>query len=173
LGTDLAFDDWRDPAARRLAHVFESHAELVTVERAVVAFAQARARAEHGLEAVAADLVALLRLAWPSAGYAWGDWVDPVGLLARALGAWAIERVAAGRILAARFHAGETVAALGSSRMVAVMPAYGVGGAIRDVTSDFAGLAALDEVGVTIGAQVFADDAAATFRSLAGAPVGS
>jgi hypothetical protein len=237
-GTDLAFDEWCDPATRRLADVFESRAELVTVEWAVVAFAEARAGADHAAEAVAADLVALVRLAWPSAGHAWGDWVDPVGLLARALGAWAIERaagsecsecidpvtglvtasflkarlrelhdqsqalaisasatfgavvvdlelsavaapdrigvrVAAGRILAARFRAGETVAVLGSSRMVAVMPAYGVDRAMRDVTSDFAGLAALDEVGVTIGCQVFADDAAATFRSLAGASAGS
>jgi hypothetical protein len=35
-----------------------------------------------------------VRLAWPSAGYEWDGWIDPLGLLARALGAWAAERVA-------------------------------------------------------------------------------
>src|SRR5512132_873620 len=91
-GSDLAFDEWADPSTVQLAAAFESGADLYEVERAVVAFAQARAGAEHSAEAVAADLVALVRLAWPSSGRVWVDWVDPVGLLARALGAWAIER---------------------------------------------------------------------------------
>lgn len=237
-GSDLAFDEWADPSTVQLAGAFESGADLYEVERAVVAFAQARAGAEHSAEAVAADLVALVRLAWPSGGRVWVDWVDPVGLLARALGAWAIERergtacgdcvdpvtglvsatflrerlrelhgqcqafaisppvtfgavvvqfelggvaaperigvrVAAGRILAARFRAGETVAALSSSRLVAVMPAYGIDRAISAVTADLAELAALDGVGLTIGRLAFADDAPATFSSLAGTSVGS
>ena len=55
-------------------------------------------------------------------------------------------RAAAGRVLASRFRAGETVAALSPSRMVVVMPAYGIDRAIRDVTADLAELAALDGV---------------------------
>jgi hypothetical protein len=237
-GTDLPLGEWADPATRRLADAFDGPADLVAVEAAVVAFAQARAGAGHPAEAVAADLVALVRVAWPSAGDLWSDWVDPVGLLARALGAWAAERetvlgcidctdpvtglvsaaylrarvhelhaqcralaisppatfgavvvqlqlgavtpperigvrVAAGRTLAARFRAGETVAALGSSRLVAVMPAYGVDRAVGDVTTDLAGLAVPDGAGVTIGRRAFAPDAAATFESLAGISVGS
>jgi hypothetical protein len=237
-GTDLPLGEWADPATRQLADAFDGPADLVAVEAAVVAFAQARAGAGHPAEAVAADLVALVRVAWPSAGDLWSDWVDPVGLLARALGAWATERetglgctdcidpvtglvsaaylrarvhelhaqcqalaisppvtfgavvvqlelsavalperigvrVAAGRILAERFRAGETVAALGSSRLVAVMPAYGVDRAVGDVTTDVAGLAVPDGAGVTIGRRAFAMDAAATFGSLAGTSVGS
>jgi hypothetical protein len=238
-GASLPFAEWADPATGRLADVFASDADLDVVERAVVAFAEARAGADHTAEAVAADLVALVQLAWPSAGHEWSDWVDPVGLVARALGAWAIERdgilrtggqtvdpvtglvgdqylrprlrelhdqcrglaispaatfgavvvqlelsavaaperigvrVAAGRILAHRFHTGETVAVLGSDRIVAVMPAYGIDRALGAVQADLAGLAALDGVGLTIGRAAFADDADATFRSLAGTSVGS
>jgi hypothetical protein len=82
-------------------------------------------------------------------------------------------RVAAGRILASRFRGGETVAALGSNRLVAVMPAYGIGRAISDVTADFAGLSSPDGVGITIRHQPFTDDAGTTFSSLAGTSVGS
>jgi len=236
--TSLPLSEWADPATRHLADAFESGADLVAVEEAVVAFAQARAGAEHPAEALAADLVALVRLAWPTAGHEWSDWVDPVGLLARALGAWAVERdsragcvecqdpvtglvsghflrarlrelhdqcralaisapltfgavivdlelsavaaperigvrVAAGRILASRFRAGETVAALGSSRLVAVMPAYGIGRAIDEVTADFARLSPSGGVRVTVQRRRFADDADATFQSLAEASVGS
>jgi hypothetical protein len=236
--TSLPQAEWADPATRHLADVFESGADLVAVEEAVVAFAQARAGADHPAEALAADLVALVRLAWPTAGHERSDWVDPVGLLARALGAWAAERdgrngclecydpvtglvsghflrarvrelhdqcraldisapltfgavvvdlelsavtaperigvrVAAGRILASRFRAGETVAALGSSRLVAVMPAYGIGRAIRDVTAEFAALSRSRGLGVTVQRRRFADDPDATFQSVAGASVGS
>jgi hypothetical protein len=237
-GTRLLFDEWADPATRELADVFERGADLADVEQAVVGFAQARAGADHDADAVTADLVALVRLAWPTGLGTWGGTVDPVGLLARALGAWAAERtaaaacaecldsvtglvtahylkerlrelhdqcqalaisppvtfgavvvqlelgavtaterirvrVAAGRILASCFRAGETVAALGTSRMAAVMPAYGIDRAIKTVTSDFAGLTALDGVGVTISRQAFASDASATFTALAGTPVGA
>ncbi len=237
-GTDLLFDEWADPATSDLAAAFARDAAPTTVEQAVVAFAQARAGAGHGVDAVTADLVALVRLAWPTGRGTWGETIDPVGLLARALGAWAVEhtaaamcsecvdavtglvtahylkervrelhdqcralsisppvafgavvvqldlgaatatdriwaRVAAGRILAARFRAGETVAAPSSCRMTAVMPTYGIDRAVSDVTSDLAELAALDGVGVTVGRLAFASDAAATFSSLAGTSVGS
>lgn len=237
-GTALLFDEWADPATRDLAAIFERSADVDTVEHAVVAFAQARAGSDHDVSAVTADLVALVRLAWPTGLGTWGEMVDPVGLLARALGAWAVEhtaaatcgdcvdtvtglttshylrervrelhgqcqalaisppmtfgalvvqldtravtapermgvRVAAGRILASRFRAGETVAALTPARMAVVMPAYGLDRAVHDVTTDFAALAALDGVGVTIGRQAFASDAATTFTSLAGKPVGT
>jgi hypothetical protein len=237
-GTHLHVDEWADPATRDLAAVFDRSADIATVEHAVVAFAQARAGADHEVEAVTADLLALVRLVWPTDRSTWVDSVDAVGLMARALGAWAAEhtaaaacgdcidsvtgldtpyylkerirelhdqcralaisprvtfgamvvqlelgavtaterigvRVAAGRILASRFRAGETVAALGTSRMAVVMPAYGIDRAIDDVTSDFAGLAALGGIGVTIGRQAFATDASATFTLLAGAPVGA
>ncbi len=238
-GTSLPFAEWADPATGRLAGAFARGADLVEVEQAVVAFAEARAGAEHPAEAVAADLVALVRLAWPTGGHAWDDWVDPVGLLARALGAWASQRagdprcgsdcidpvtglvgarflrvrlhelhgqcraldisapatfgavvvqfelsavaaperigvrVAAGRILADRFRAGETVAALSPQRMVAVMPAYGIDRAISDVSVGLAELAALDGVGISIGRRAFAEHAGATFASLAGTSVSS
>lgn len=236
-GTDLAFDEWADPATGDLAAAFDHPTDLASVERAVVAFAQARAGADHGVEAVAADLVALARMAWPSGRVGWVDGVDPVGLLARALGAWAVERaaatsasgcidpvtrlatgpylrervrelhrqcralaisppgafgaviveldlapavateriafrVAAGRLLAARFRAGETAAAVAPGRLVAVMPAYGVDRARDDVRVDFARLAARGGLGVAVTRQAFADDASATFASLAGTPVG-
>lgn len=90
----ISFDEWCDPAARRLASVFAVEADLSVIEDAVVAFAQARAGSDHSAGEVAADLVALVRLAWPTAGHEWNGWIDPVGLLARALGAWAVERVA-------------------------------------------------------------------------------
>jgi hypothetical protein len=93
-GTSIGFDEWCDPAARYLAAVFGPGADLAVIEEAVVAFAQARAGADHSAAAVAGDLVALARLAWPSSGHEWDGWIDPLGLLARALGAWAAERVA-------------------------------------------------------------------------------
>lgn len=232
-GTRLALDEWADHATADLAAAFDAPVDLATVEQAVVGFAQARAGADHEADAVAADLVALLRLAWsPTAGEGEGS-VDPVGLLARALAVWAGERaalsacagsmdpitglatgeylrrrvhelhdqcralaippgrafgavvvrldvtalpaadrvgirVAASRRLATRFRAGETVAAAARTRMVAVMPAYGLDRGARAVALDLAELAALDGVGVAIGRQAFAGSAAATFRSLAG-----
>jgi hypothetical protein len=236
--TPLLFAEWADPATRDLAAVFDRDADPAAVEQAVVAFAQARAGAGHGIDAVTADLVALVRLAWPTGLGTWGDTIDPVGLMARALGAWAGEhaaaarcgecldaatglvtahylrervrelhdqcralaisppmafgavvvqlqltaatatermgvRVAAGRILASRFRAGETVAAPNPSRMAAVMPTYGIDRAVHDVTSDLAELAVLDGVGVTVGRLAFASDAQTTFMSLAGTSVGS
>ncbi len=238
-GTEVPYEEWADPSTRRLAVTFEAGADLVQVEYAVVAFAQARAGADHSAESVAADLVALVRLAWPSGGRVWVDWIDPMGLLARALSAWAIERetsracqgecydpvtglvsatylrarldelhgqcealmisppvtfgavvvqlelsavavperigvrVAAGRILAARLRAGETVAALNSNRLVAVMPAYGIDRCMGEVASDFAEIDGRDGVRVSINRMAFANDAGATFSSLAGTSVGS
>lgn len=240
-GTPIDFDEWCDPAARRLGAVFGPGAELATVEEAVVAFAQARAGADHTAEDVAADLVALVRLAWPTVGHEWDGWIDPLGLLARALGAWAAERVAvassvdcvdpstglvtarflerrllelhaqcealaisppltfgsvvvqlglgvvaapertgvrvaAGRILAGRFRAGETVAALSSSRttsrMAAVMPAYGVHRAVADVRNDLADLAQGEGVVLAVGRVPFGDDAGATYTALVRSTVG-
>jgi hypothetical protein len=236
--TPLLFDEWADPATSALAAAFSRDADLDTVEDAVVAFAQARAGADHGAEAVSADLVALVRLAWPSGRGTWGEDVDPVGLLARALAAWAAEhaaasgcsdcidaatglatasylrervrelhgqcracqispavsfgavvvrldlgavsvtvrmgvRVTVGRLLAQRFHGGETVATVSPSRMVVVMSTYGIERAIYDVTSDLAELAALDGVGLSVSRLAFADDSATTFRSLAGTSVGA
>jgi hypothetical protein len=215
--------------------VFDGPADVATVERAVVAFAQARAGAGHDVDAVTADLVALVRLAWPTGRGSWGDTIDPVGLLARAVSAWAVEsahaarcreciddvtglvtadylkervrelhdhcralaisppvtfgavvaqldldraaapdrvgaRIAVGRALAACFQAGETVAAATPGRMVAVMPAYGVDRAVRDVTADLAGLAVPDGVEITVGRLAFADRADATYRRLVGSP---
>ena len=238
-GTALRFDEWADPATERLARAFERRAPLGDVEAAIVAFAQARAGADHGVDAVTADLVALVQLAWPVGRGTWGEIVDPVGLLARALGAWAADhsaatscaewldavtglvsvcylrerlrelhdqcraldisptiafgavlvhlgfapsvvpvermgiRVAAGRLLTARFRAGETVAALDTSRLAVVMPAYGLDRGVNDVTSDFAGLAPLDGVDVTVGRTAFADEAPATLRALAGTSAGA
>jgi hypothetical protein len=237
-GTALPFDEWADPAASQLAETFVAGADLVEVEEAVVAFAQARAGSDHSAEALVGDLVALVQLAWPTQGHEWGDWIDPAGLMARALGAWAAERdcrtscedcvdattglataaflrlrvrelhdqcraldisargafgalvvdlelgaLAApervkarahtGGVLTARFRAGETVAALSSTRLVAVMPAYGIDRAIADVTGDLAGVSSPDGVAVTVRRVAFADDAGATFQALAGATVGS
>ena len=237
-GTALLFDEWADPATSTLAAVFDRESDVRDVEDAVVAFAQARAGASHPVDAVTADLVALVRLGWPVGRGTWGESLDPVGLMARALGAWAAEhtaasscsdcvdvatglaspgyvrervrelhdqcralaisppvtfgavvvqltlgtlagpermevRVAAGRILAARFRAGETVAAVEPHRMVVVMPAYGLDGAIHDVADDLAALAARDGVDLSVSRTAFGSDAAATFRSLAGTSVGS
>ena len=93
-GTPIGFDEWCDPAARYLGAVLHPGADVAVIEEAVVAFAQARAGADHSAAAVAGDLVALARLAWPGGGHEWDGWIDPLGLLARALGAWAAERVA-------------------------------------------------------------------------------
>ena len=240
-GAVIAFDEWCDPAVRYLGAVFGSDTDLATIEEAVVAFAQARAGADHTAAEVAGDLVALVRLAWPSAGNEWGGGIDPLGLLARALGAWAAERVAvassvdcvdpstglvaarflerrlhelhaqcdalaisppmtfgsvlvklgldavtasermavrvaAGRTLAGRFRAGETVAALSSSRtttrMVAVMPAYGVDRAMVDVRNDLADLAQGEGAVLAVGRVPFGDDAGSTFTALVHATVG-
>src|SRR5688572_1154488 len=65
-GTELLFDEWADVATEDLGRAFERDGDLADVEHAVVAFAQARAGADHGVAAVAADLVALVRLAWPA-----------------------------------------------------------------------------------------------------------
>lgn len=237
-GTDLLFDEWADPATDALAAAFAPVAEWPVVEQAVVAFAQARAGADHDVHAVSADLAALVRLAWPVGRGTWGDVVDPVGLLALALSAWAEERtasachgdcldpltglvaahylrmrlrelhgqcrsldispaatfgavvvdldltgvpapdavgarVAVARLFAARFRAGETVAATGPTRMVAVMPAYGLDRAVHDVTADLAECSPLDGVGVTVERLAFADDGEATFRRLTGSPAGA
>ena len=51
-------------------------------------------------------------------------------------------RVGVGRVLACCFRAGETVAALDPSRLVVVMPAYGIDRAIHLATADLAELAA-------------------------------
>ena len=220
-----------------LAAAFDGPVALSAVEQAVVAFAQARAGADHAADAVAADLAVLLRLAWPQTAATGQETVDPVGLLARGLAAWAGEhtalsasagsvdpvtglatgeylrrrvrelhdqcralaippgrafgavvvrldvdglaasdrigvRAGVGRRLATRFRAGETVAAPARTRMVAVMPAYGLDRAARAVAVDLAELAVLDGVGVAVGCQAFAGSAGATFRSLAGTPVG-
>jgi hypothetical protein len=237
-GTALLFEEWADPAAQHLADVFDRDASPDTVEQAIVAFAQARAGAGHDVDAVTADLVALVRVAWPTGHGSWGDVIDPVGLLARALGAWAVEHTAAalgggcidpvsglatgqylkervrelhdqcgalaisppvtfgalivqlhlaaatatariatrvevGQLLSRRFRAGETLAAPGPTRQVAVMPTYGIDRAIRDVRSDLAALAVRDGVDVTVTRVAFADDADATYRSLAGTSVAS
>ncbi len=229
-GTDLLFDEWADPAAERLAGAFDRGADLAAVEQAVTGFAEARAGAAHDVDAVTADLVALVRLAWPSGRGTWADAVDPLGLLARALSAWAtgqaaarsctgcvdaatglvtadflrervrelhaqcralaiapqvtfaalvVElaahpdaavdrmglRVAVGRLLARRFGRGETVAVVGRSRFVVVMPAYGVDRAVTDVGAELLALAGAD---ITICRCAFGVDAAATFGSVAG-----
>jgi hypothetical protein len=236
-GTALLFDEWADPAAQHLAAVFDREAAPDTIEQAIVAFAQARAGAGHPVDAVTADLVALVGVAWPTGRGSWGEVIDPVGLLARALGAWAVEHAAAGvdgcidpvsglatgeylkervrelhdqcralaisppvtfgavvvqlhltaatatdriatrvevgRLLSTRFHAGETLAAPCATRQVAVMPAYGIDRAIRDVRSDLAALAVRDGVTITVERVAFAADPAATYRSLAGTPLAS
>lgn len=90
-GTDLPFAEWCDPKARRLADVLSKPTPSREVDMAVVEFAQARAGADHTAEAVAADLVALLHLVDGEVTIAP---FDPVGLVARALAAWASEQVA-------------------------------------------------------------------------------
>jgi hypothetical protein len=85
-------------------------------------------------------------------------------------------RVAAGRILAERFRAGETVAALSSSRttsrMAAVMPAYGVHRAVADVRNDLADLAQGEGVVLAVGRVPFGDTAGATYAALVRSTVG-
>jgi hypothetical protein len=235
-GTALLFDEWADPAAQHLAAVFDRDAAPDTIEQAIVAFAQARAGAGHEVDAVTADLVALVRVAWPTGRGSWGEVIDPVGLLARAMGAWAVERTAAatcgecvdpisglatghylkervrelhdqcralaisppvtfgavvvqlhlaaasateriavrvqvGRALSGRFRAGETLAAPGPTRQVAVMPAYGIDRGIRDVRSDLAAVGLRDGIDLTVIRVPFATHAAATYGSLAGTSV--
>lgn len=254
-GTSLRFDEWADPATRALADACAGTAgpaedavpfartarldaarldaaRLDAVDDAVVAFAQARAGADHDLAAVTADLVSLVRLAWPAGVGAAQGGVDPVGLLARALGAWAVDtaatacgtcldavtglvnagylrervrelhrlcralglspatsfgalvvgldtdllatpdrigvRVAAARLLTARFRAGETVAAVGATRMVAIMPADAVDRAVDSVRSDLTGLCVAGSVGVTVDRQPFSTGPDGTFAALAG-----
>jgi hypothetical protein len=237
-GTALLYDEWADPATSDLAAVFDRSADVAAVEQAVVRFAQARAGAGHDVDAVTADLMALVRLGWPTGRGSWGETIDPVALLARAVGAWAVEtthsvrdgqcvdevtglvtaqylkervrelhdhcralaisppvtfgavvvqlafddvsapdrvgaRIAVARDLAARFRAGETVAAVAPGRMVAVMPAYGVGRAVSDVADRLAGLDLPDGVTVTVGRLAFAGHAEATVRRLVGSPAGA
>jgi hypothetical protein len=237
-GTALLFDEWADPATVALAAAFDRNADVETVEDAVVAFAQARAGAGHSSDDVSRDLVALVRLAWPTGRGTWGEKFDPVGVLARALAAWATEhaaasagcdcidvptglvtgaylrerlqelhgqcracgispavsfagivvrldmrgatptvrmgvRVTAGRLLARRFRGGETVAAVGPSRLVVVLPSYGVERAMHDVSTDLAESVANHRVRITVTSRPFGADAADTFRSLAGTSAGA
>ena len=93
-GTPLSFPEWCDPVARSLAATLSESREpgdRRRIDAAVVAFAQARAGSDHSAEAVAADLVALLRLVEAKRS---AKRLDRVGLVARALAAWASERVA-------------------------------------------------------------------------------
>jgi hypothetical protein len=93
-GTTLPFPEWCDPIARNLATTLSEcreSQESRLVDASVVAFAQARAGSDHTAEAVAADLVALLQLVEADGA---ASSLDPVGLVARALAAWASERVA-------------------------------------------------------------------------------
>jgi hypothetical protein len=205
------------------------------VDAAVVAFAQARAGADHTAEALAADLVALLHLVQPDAD---PPAFDPVGLVARALAAWASEQVAVvstascvdpvtglvnggflqarlkelhaqceslaiapsmtfgslvigldlaaipaperigvrgalGQLLTQVFRAGETVAALSASRLVAVMPAYALARAEGDLRLALDRRPELVDVPVRIDRLPFGDDADGTWAHLAGTRVGA
>jgi hypothetical protein len=91
-GTTLPFPEWCDPPARRLAATLCEPQGPRRVDAAVVAFAQARSGADHPAERVAADLTALLQLVDASTSRV--SPLDPVGLVARALAAWAAEQVA-------------------------------------------------------------------------------
>jgi hypothetical protein len=82
-------------------------------------------------------------------------------------------RMAAGRALRLVFRAGETVAALGPTRLVAVMPAYALARARGDLQVTLAQRQELDGVPVTIDPRAFGDDAEETWCSLAGIPVGA
>lgn len=99
-----------------------------------------------------------------------GSVVVQLGLGAVAASERVAVRVASGRILAARFRAGETVAALNSSRtksrMVAVMPAYGMQRAVADVRGDLANLAQGEGVELAVGRLPFGHDATSTFTVL-------
>jgi hypothetical protein len=224
------------------------------VDAAVVAFAQARAGADHPAEEVAADLNALIRLVSDRYGFRSGAHAsgqesmstrstdralaDPVALVARALAAWAAEqvavvstascidpvtglvnggflrarlrelhaqcealaiappmafaslvvrldlhgvpvpeqmsaRMATGRALRLVFRAGETVAALSPTRMVAVMPAYALDRARGDLQVTLEQRPELGGVPVTIDRRAFGDDSEDTWCSLAGIPVGA
>lgn len=80
-------------------------------------------------------------------------------------------RVAVSRLLKALLTAGETVAAIGTCRFVAVMPAYALGRAESDVTEALTRRGELGgELGipVRIGREAFGAHAEATWRSLAG-----
>jgi hypothetical protein len=234
-GTTLPFEEWCDPPARRLAATLREFRGPRMVDAAVVAFAQARAGADHAAEEVAADLTALVRLVDNDAA---DTRLDAVALVARALTAWAAEqvavvstascvdpvtglvnggflrarlrelhaqcdalaiappmtfgslvvrlqldgvpvpervsaRVAAGRALRLVFRAGETVAALSQSRLVAVMPAYALGRAEGDLQLALAQRPELAGVAVTLERTRFEDDADSTWSSLAGTPVGA
>jgi hypothetical protein len=235
-GTALPFAEWCDPTSRRLAATLCQPEGPRHVDASVVAFAQARAGADHTAEAVAADMVAVLGIVdaqteGPSSH-------DRVGLVARALAAWATEqvdavstascidpvtglvnggflrarlrelhaqcealsitpsmafgglvvrldlelvppmsrlsaRVGVGRTLLDFFRAGETVAALSSSLLAAVMPAYALERAESDVQIVLSQQAGLAEVQVTIDRQLFGDDAIDTWSSLVGTRVGA
>ena len=101
---------------------------------------------------------------------------SPTGLGAVAASERVAVRIAAGRILAERFRAGETVAALGSSRttcrMVAVMPAYGVHRALAGVRSGLASMATGEGVELVVGRVPFGADPGSTFTALVHSPVG-
>jgi hypothetical protein len=87
----MTFTEWCDPSARHLADTLGRPADPRNIDAAVVQFAQARAGADHTAEALATDLVTLLQLVQGDDGAAP---VDPVGLVARALAAWASEQAA-------------------------------------------------------------------------------
>ena len=234
-GTQLPFAEWCDPTARSLASTLSELRGPRMVDAAVVAFAQARAGADHSAEEVAADLTALVRLVSTRSA---DDVLDPVALVARALAAWAAEqvavvstascidpvtglvnggflrarlrelhaqcdalaiappmtfgslvvrlelgdvpipdrmsaRVAAGRALRLVFRAGETVAALSASRLVAVMPAYALDRAQGDLQLALAQRPELIGVAVHIDRRPFGEGIDGTWSSLAGTPVGA
>jgi hypothetical protein len=225
-----------DSASRASVEPADGAERQRQVDAAVVAFAQARAGADHTAEAVAADMVAVLDLVEAQSGGASPH--DPVGLVARALAAWATEQVAAvstascidpvtglvnggylrarlrelhaqcgalsispsiafgalvlrldfdlvpptyrlsarvgvGRTLLNFFRSGETVAALSSCLLAAVMPAYALERAESDVQIVLSQQAELAEVQVTIDRQLFGDDATDTWSSLVGTRVGA
>lgn len=240
-GTSLPFPEWCDPTARSLAATVSEFRGPRMVDAAVVAFAQARAGADHTAEEVAADLTALVRLVGTRAADdvpAPERELDPVALVARALAAWAAEqvavvstascidpvtglvnggfllarlrelhaqcdalaiappmtfgslivqldlggvpisdrmsaRMAAGRALRHVFRAGETVASLSSTRLVAVMPAYALDRAQGDLQLALAPRPELAGVAVTIERRAFGDTVEGTWSSLAGTPVGA
>lgn len=120
-GTTLPFAEWCDPTTRGLANALCGSATIRRVDAAVVEFAQARAGAGHSAEALASDLVTLFELLGlmppddvvdpaprDTGSLDTGSLdpttldpaplgsapLDPVGLVARALAAWASEQVA-------------------------------------------------------------------------------
>lgn len=90
-GTALPFSEWCDPITRNLATTLSESRDPRLVDAAVVAFAQARAGSDHNAEAVAADLVSLLHIVEADGS---ASSLDRFGVVARALAAWASERVA-------------------------------------------------------------------------------